>query len=84
MWDVRVGPDAAAASRVRRDTAEQSAYRLVLQIDSLREAGVSSLHALARILTERGIATPRGSSTWTHTTVSRVIALTQEAAGREV
>ena len=79
-----LGPDAAAASRVRRDTAEQSAYRLVLQIDSLREAGVSSLHALARILTERGIATPRGSSTWTHTTVSRVIALTQEAAGREV
>lgn len=73
-----MGPDAAAASRVRRDTPEQSAYRLVLEIDRLREAGVSSLPALARTLTERGIATPRRSSTWTHTTVARVIALTSK------
>jgi DNA invertase Pin-like site-specific DNA recombinase len=43
-------------------------------IAELREAGVTSLNAIANALTERGIETPRGGSTWTATSVKRVLA----------
>ncbi len=68
------GPDAEAATRARRETAEQAAYRLMLEVDRLRTEGVVSQAAVARALTERGVPTPRGRASWTHTTVARVLA----------
>ena len=70
------GPDSRAAGVVRRDTAEQAAHRLLLEVDRLRDAGVTSMQGLARALTECGIPTPRGSGIWTHTTVGRLLART--------
>jgi DNA invertase Pin-like site-specific DNA recombinase len=68
------GSNAAAAAEVRRRTAEQAAHRLTLEIERLRTEGVSGYAALARGLTERGVATPRGRGAWTPTTVARVLA----------
>jgi len=68
------GPDAAAAARVRREAAEREAHRLALEMEVLRGEGVTSLAGLAQGLMVRGIASPRGSMVWTHTTVARVLA----------
>ncbi|MGG5890578.1 recombinase family protein [Falsiroseomonas sp. HC035] len=73
-----VGPDAAAAALARRQVAEQAAHRLALEVERLREAGIVGQAAVARALTERRVPTPRGSATWTHTTVARVL---QRAVG---
>jgi DNA invertase Pin-like site-specific DNA recombinase len=59
------GPDSRAASLARRVTAERAAYRLLLEVDGLRESGVTSLQGLARALTERGVLTPRDRKHWT-------------------
>ncbi len=67
-------PDAAAAALARRGVAEQTAHRLVLEVQRLRAEGVVGKAAMARALTERGVPAPRGGSTWTHTTVARVLA----------
>src|SRR4051794_23440041 len=67
-------PCAAAAASARGDAATRAAHRLSLEIDGLRAAGVTTLVGLARSLTERGVATPRGGAVWTHTTVARVLA----------
>jgi DNA invertase Pin-like site-specific DNA recombinase len=69
-----VGPDANAAVVSRREAAERAAHRLLLEVERLRETGVISMQALARHLTERGVPTPQGSATWTHTTVGRLLA----------
>jgi DNA invertase Pin-like site-specific DNA recombinase len=68
------GPDAATAAQARRQAAEQAAHRLALEVERLRAEGVSGRAAVARVLTERGVPTPRGGSAWTHTTVARVLA----------
>jgi DNA invertase Pin-like site-specific DNA recombinase len=68
-----VGPDAAAAARVRREGAERAAHRLALEVASLRREGITSLAGLAQGLMARGVETPRGSTVWTHTTVARVL-----------
>jgi DNA invertase Pin-like site-specific DNA recombinase len=70
----KIGPDATAAAQVRRHTAEQAAHRLMLEVDRLRAEGVVGQAAVARALTERGVPTPRGRASWTHTTVARVLA----------
>jgi len=67
------GPCAAAAACARRDAATRAAHRLSLEIDSLRQEGVTTLVGLARSLTERGVPAPRGGAVWTHTTVARVL-----------
>ena len=67
------GPCAAAAASMRGEAATRAAHRLSLEIDALREAGVTTLVGLARSLTERGVPTPRGGAVWTHTTVARVL-----------
>jgi Recombinase len=54
--------------------AERAAHRLLLEVDRLREEGVTSRQALARALTERGVPTPRDGQTWTHATVGRLLA----------
>ncbi|MGK7865552.1 recombinase family protein [Falsiroseomonas sp. E2-1-a4] len=68
------GPDSSAAALARRQTAEQAAHRLHLEVERLRDEGVLGQAALARALNERGVPTPRGQGAWTHTTVARVLA----------
>jgi DNA invertase Pin-like site-specific DNA recombinase len=65
-------PDAAAAARARCDVADRMAHRL-LECEQLQVSGVTTMQGLARALTERGVLTPRGSVTWTHTTVARLL-----------
>ncbi len=67
------GPDAQAAAHARQETAERTAHRLVLEIEALRAEGITTHQGLARSLTERGVPTPRGGATWTHTTVARLL-----------
>lgn len=67
------GPNAANAARMRREGAERTAPRLMLDVAAFREAGVRTMLGLAQALTERGVATPRGGAIWTHTTVARVV-----------
>ena len=66
-----VPPCAAAASRTER--ADQPAYRLWFEVERLRAEGVSTLVGLARALKEQGVLSPRGDTTWTHTTVARLV-----------
>ncbi len=68
------GPAAAAAARARREAAGRAAHRLALEVERLRAEGILAHAAIARALTERGVATPRGGVAWTHTTVARVLA----------
>jgi DNA invertase Pin-like site-specific DNA recombinase len=68
------GPDSRAAAAVRCETAERTGHRLAIELDALREAGITSMQGLARALSERGVPTPRGSGVWTHTTVARLLA----------
>ncbi|WP_372624329.1 recombinase family protein [Falsiroseomonas sp.] len=78
------GPDGAAAAQARRAAAERAAHRLVLEVEALRAAGMHGLREIAMALNGRGVPTPAGRGTWTHTTVARVLARTacQELAGR--
>jgi DNA invertase Pin-like site-specific DNA recombinase len=76
------GPDAAAATLARREAAEQVAHRLALEVERLHGEGVSGQAAMARALTERGVPTPRGCRTWTHTTVARVLAQVEPGLAR--
>jgi DNA invertase Pin-like site-specific DNA recombinase len=69
-----VGPDSRAAAAVRHDVADQTGHRLALEVEALRELGITSLLGLAQALTQRGVPTPRGRKSWTHTTVARLLA----------
>src|SRR3954470_15664604 len=62
-----LGPDSGAAT-TSREAAERAAHRLLLEVDRLRGEGVVSRQALARALTERGVLSPAGGATCTHTT----------------
>lgn len=77
------GPDAAAASLARQEAAGRAAHRLALEVERLRAGGVVAHAALARALTERGVPTPRGGASWTHTTVARVLARAGGSIGRQ-
>jgi len=52
-------PNATAAAQARVQAADQIAHRLMLDVEQLRAAGVTTLQGLARALTERGVPTPR-------------------------
>jgi DNA invertase Pin-like site-specific DNA recombinase len=67
-------PSAAAAAAARREAAERVAHRLALEVEALRADGIASHSALAEALTARGVPTPLGATTWTHTTVARLLA----------
>ncbi|MFT8246969.1 recombinase family protein [Roseomonas sp. BN140053] len=69
-----VPPCAAAAAQARRSAAEQAAHRLALEMEVLRAEGITTHKGIARALSRRGVSTPRGSATWTHATVARVLA----------
>ena len=73
-WRPPTSPDSGAATRVRRLGAKQVAHRLHLEVEAARAAGATTHQGLARILMERGVLTPRGGTTWTHTTVARMLA----------
>jgi DNA invertase Pin-like site-specific DNA recombinase len=68
------GPDSRAAAAVRRETAERTAHRLALEVETLQREGFGSHADIARALTARQVPTPQGSEAWTHTTVARLLA----------
>ena len=67
--------DAARASSVasRKAAASARALDVAPTIAELQASGVTSLGALARALTERGILTARGGSEWSAVQVSRAL-----------
>jgi DNA invertase Pin-like site-specific DNA recombinase len=67
-------PDAVAAAKARRDAADRTANRILLEIEALRANGVVGHAELARALTGRGVPTPRRRTAWSHTTVARLLA----------
>ena len=71
-----VGPDSGAAAVARGVAAGRAAHRLLLEVKQLRAAGIASRQKMARALTAKGVPTPRGSGTWTHTTVGRLLTRT--------
>ena len=54
----------------------------MLELEAVRAEGNTSCAAIARAMMQRGALTPNGGSVWTHTTVSRVLALIEPAAVR--
>jgi hypothetical protein len=74
-------PDARAAALARHEAAGRAAHRLLLEVERLRGMGRVSNAAIARALTARGVPTPRGGATWTHTTVARLVARIGLAGG---
>lgn len=69
----------ALAGALRRQVADHAAHALVPVIAELRQDGATSLNALARGLTARGVPTPRNGP-WDATAVRRVLARIREAA----
>ena len=67
------GPDAALAAVKRGVAAERGAHRLALEVEAEQAAGAVSMAEVAHGLNRRGVLTPRGSGSWTNTTVSRVL-----------
>ena len=61
-----------AAIEARSMNADHAAHRIMAAVEELRAAGAASLHAIAKGLTELGIATPRGGA-WTATAVRRAL-----------
>ncbi len=68
------GPDSLAAALARSAAADRTAHRILMEVETLRDAGLASHAALARALREREVPTPRGRAAWTHTTVARLLA----------
>jgi len=66
--------DVQAATDARKARAAARGTDLAPVIAALRSDGVTSATGLARALTERGIPTARGGSTWTAVQVQRVVA----------
>ena len=76
-WDHLAGANGdrgrAAGIATRQAKASSRAADLGPIIAELRDAGVTTLAALAEALTARGIPTARGASTWSAMQVSRVL-----------
>jgi DNA invertase Pin-like site-specific DNA recombinase len=72
-WRPPKPPCAAAAASSRADQATRTAHRIGLEMEVLRAEGITTYKGLARALTGKGVATPGGSATWTHTTVARLV-----------
>jgi len=64
--------DVKAATDARKARAAARGADLAPVIEALRTEGITSATGLARALTERGIPTARGGSTWTAVQVQRV------------
>jgi DNA invertase Pin-like site-specific DNA recombinase len=70
-------PDASRAGRAsataRGQAADRTAFRLLAEVEKARMEGAASLHQIADALTARGTPAPSGATTWTATTVRRVL-----------
>ena len=66
--------DHAAAKRARKASAEARGADLAPILADMRAKGITSLGGLARALTEAGIPTARGATTWSPMQVSRLVA----------
>jgi DNA invertase Pin-like site-specific DNA recombinase len=64
--------------------SEARAADLAPTLSALKAEGVTSLGALAKALTERGIPTARGGSVWTPMQVSRVLARINDGARNDL
>ena len=64
----------ALGTEARQRKAVERAADLAPIISELRTSGVTSLSGIAAVLTERGIPTARGGSSWTAVQVRRVLA----------
>jgi DNA invertase Pin-like site-specific DNA recombinase len=72
---VKLSPKAQRAGLATRQAAATARAReLAPLLAELQAAGVDSLNGVARALTEREIPTPRGSTTWSPSQVSRLLA----------
>jgi DNA invertase Pin-like site-specific DNA recombinase len=69
---VPTAADRASALAARREKADQHTRDLAPILAEIRTAGSTSLHAIARALTERGIPTPRGHGVWSAEQVKRL------------
>ncbi|MBC7727051.1 MAG: recombinase family protein, partial [Microbacteriaceae bacterium] len=67
------GPDAALAAVARGVAAERRAHRLAREVEAGRATGAESMAEIAQRLNQRGVLTPTGCGSWTHTTVARVL-----------
>jgi DNA invertase Pin-like site-specific DNA recombinase len=67
-----------ASQAVRSARAHERATDLLPLIEDLKASGVTSLNAIARELTARGIPTARGLMSWTPAGVSRVLVRAQQ------
>lgn len=67
------GEDRAKALEVRQAKAKAKGFLVAPIISELRDEGIVSLSAIAKVLNERGITTDRGSR-WHPTSVARVLA----------
>jgi DNA invertase Pin-like site-specific DNA recombinase len=63
-----------AGREVQSARADARAADLAPVLQELREAGITSLAATARVLTERRIPAARGGSRWTAAQVARTLA----------
>ncbi|HEY8614309.1 MAG TPA: recombinase family protein, partial [Roseomonas sp.] len=79
-WRPPSPPCAAAAAHARQEEATRTAHRLALEVEALREEGITTYQGLAHALAERGVPTPRGGSKWTHTTVARLLVRARASA----
>jgi DNA invertase Pin-like site-specific DNA recombinase len=67
--------DNLASAAILKARAKSFAADLAPIIADLRAQGTTSLNGIAKALTEQGVPTARGSSTWTAAGVSRVLKL---------
>ena len=65
--------DREAAKAARSAGARERAAVILPVIRELQAAGVTSLAGIARELSERGVATPRGAGAWQAVQVQRVL-----------
>ena len=71
-------PDQArAAAAAKSVQARARAADVLPYLDAARRAGARTLHELAEALTNRGVPTPAGKSTWQPEQVRRVVAASQ-------
>ena len=71
--------DRARGRERQREIAQQRAAAILPFITDLRAAGVTSAAAIARALTEKGVATPRGATSWQPVQVRRLLATASSA-----
>jgi DNA invertase Pin-like site-specific DNA recombinase len=74
LGNPRLAQARAVANSRKKAEADQTASEVLPVIESIRQAGATSLREIAAALEDRGIRTPRGGTAWTAMAVKRVIA----------